>query len=715
MFPEAHIKHLAKTISDHTLVLITLESKHIPNPEFKPFRFEVMWMKHECFKHYLESNWKSQDVGINQKLGFLSGKLRWWNKNMFGRLEWKRRRLLARIEGVQKALCNNCWPFLLRLNTSLSKEYNNLLEQEEIFWKQKSRVKWLQEGDRNTRFFHLSTIIRRRRNKIEGLWNNDGVWVEDKEDLKQIAVHHFCSLFAYSFYGTSNGVMPNLFSYVDQSLLGALKEDVSLQEVKDSLFSIGALKALGPDGYPAAFFQNFWELCSSDILCLITECFKKGSIPDGLGSTLITFIPKVDGLQDISQFRPISLCSTLYKVVTKILVNRLRPIMKSIINPNQVSFIPGRHITDNIIIAQEVLHTFSITRGARGYMAWKIDLSKAYDRLRCDFIREVLVEVGIDDLTVKLIIMDCVSKVDYKIVVNRECSTSFRPERGVRQGDPLSPYLFVLCVEKLGHFISEDVSNKCWKPVKMAKKGPAISHLFFANDIILFSEASISQAKVVKRCLDTFCCLSGQQISFEKSQIFCSSNVDSGVADLISEICGSPIVQDLGKYLGVPLIHSRINSSTYMEVVNKVQSRLSAWKANTLSFAGRTTLIQAVTLAIPVYVMQTAKLPVSTCDLIDGLNRKFLWGSFEVKSKTCLVRWSSVCLPKNKGGLGLKRMKYMNVALLANSSWRLLQRDDGLWASTFRGNYLSGVNSDILKWPTGRVASSSWKAVVYGG
>ncbi|KAM2666646.1 hypothetical protein EV2_018455 [Malus domestica] len=491
---------------------------------------------------------------------------------MFGRLEWKRRRLLARIEG------------------------------EEIFWKQKSRVKWLQEGDRNTRFFHLSTIIRRRRNKIEGLWNNDGVWVEDKEDLKQIAVHHFCSLFAYSFYGTSNGVMPNLFSYVDQSLLGALKEDVSLQEVKDSLFSIGALKALGPD--------------------------------DGLGSTLITFIPKVDGLQDISQFRPISLCSTLYKVVTKILVNRLRPIMKSIINPNQVSFIPGRHITDNIIIAQEVLHTFSITRGARGYMAWKIDLSKAYDRLRCDFIREVLVEVGIDDLTVKLIIMDCVSKVDYKIVVNGECSTSFRPERGVRQGDPLSPYLFVLCVEKLGHFISEDVSNKCWKPVKMAKKGPAISHLFFANDIILFSEASISQAKV-----------------------------------------------DLGKYLGVPLIHSRINSSTYMEVVNKVQT----------------------------------KLPVSTCDLIDGLNRKFLWGSFEVKSKTCLVRWSSVCLPKNKGGLGLKRMKYMNVALLANSSWRLLQRDDGLWASTFRGNYLSGVNSDILKWPTGRVASSSWKAVVYGG
>ncbi|TQD87605.1 hypothetical protein C1H46_026804 [Malus baccata] len=100
MFPEAHIKHLAKTIYDHTLVLITLESKHIPNPEFKPFRFEAIWIKHESFKHYLESNWKSQDVYINQKLGFLSGKLRWWNKNMFGRLEWKRRRLLARIKGV---------------------------------------------------------------------------------------------------------------------------------------------------------------------------------------------------------------------------------------------------------------------------------------------------------------------------------------------------------------------------------------------------------------------------------------------------------------------------------------------------------------------------------------------------------------------------------------------------------------------------------------
>nr|XP_028948098.1 uncharacterized protein LOC114820924 [Malus domestica] len=351
------------------------------------------------------------------------------------------------------------------------------------------------------------------------------VWVEDKEDLKQIAVHHFCSLFA-----DSNGVMPNLFPYVDQSLLGALKEDVSLQEVKDSLFSIGAFKAPRPN--------------------------------DGLGSTLITLVPKVDGPQDISQFRPISLCSTLYKVVTKILVNRLKPIMKSVIIPNQVSFIPGRHITDNIIIAQEVLHTFSITRGARGYMAWKIYLSKAYDRLRWDFIREVLVEVGIDDLTVKLI-MDCVSKVDYKIVVNGECSTSFRPKRGVRQGDPLSPYLFVLCVEKFGHLISEAVSNKCWKPVKVAKNGSAISHLFFADDIILFSEASISQAKVVKH----------------------------------------------GNFCGVLL----------------------------------------------------------------------------KSSKTCLVRWSSVCLQKNKGGLGLKRMKYMNAALLAKSSWRLLQRDDDLWASTFRG------------------------------
>ncbi|CAL2229042.1 unnamed protein product [Prunus armeniaca] len=224
------------------------------------------------------------------------------------------------------------------------------------------------------------------------------------------------------------------------------------------------------------------------------------------------------------------------------------------------------------------------------------------------------------------------------------------------------------------------------------KSGPAISHLFFYDDLVLFAEASANQAKIMKSCLDLFCSASGQIVHFEKFAIFCSPNTCNEVAKEISLICVSPFTNDLGKYLGMPLLHSRIGKRTYSSLVDKVRNRLAAWKSKLLSLARRATLIQAVTDSIPVYAMQTTKLPVSVCNDLDRLNRNFFWGSNEKKYKIHLCQWDLACRPKGKGGLVFKKTASMNQALLAKIGWRLHSKDNGLWAKIYEAKYLKGAS-----------------------
>ncbi|BFG41163.1 hypothetical protein CerSpe_274360 [Prunus speciosa] len=516
-----------------------------------------------------------------------------------------------------------------------------------------------------------------------------------------IIVNYFQGLFGDSVLVDDYRLLPHLFPRLADTNVEGLSCEVTDDEVKNSLFAIGGLKTPGSDGFPALFYQKYWGMCSADIITLVKDCFLTASLPENINETLIALVPKVERPISMTQLRPISLCNTLYKVISKILVARLRPCKANLVSPNQVSFVPRRQIVDNIVVAQEMLHKFKISKGRKGFIAWKIDLSKAYDRLSWDFIREVLWEVGI-------------RAVRYKAILNGELTDTLFPKCGIRQGDPLSPYLFVLCMEKLSHIIQQSVQDKAWKPVQICQSGPFISHLFFADDLILFGKASVNQAIVMKNCLDGFCRLSGQKVSFEKSMIYVSPNTSSELAHSIATICGSPLTTCLGKYLGVPLIHTRVTKATYQEIIDKVQRRLSSWKSHTLSMAGRLTLLQSVTSAIPIYSMQSAKLPVSVCKKLDQLNRNFLWGHTTDQAKVHLVNWDTACKPKFAGGLGIKNSAWMNQALLAKTSWRLLQREQGLWAQVFNAKYLR--HCDILAAKDLQFQSSSnvWRGILYG-
>ncbi|CAN1766327.1 Putative ribonuclease H protein At1g65750 [Linum perenne] len=227
-----------------------------------------------------------------------------------------------------------------------------------------------------------------------------------------------------------------------------------------------------------------------------------------------------------------------------------------------------------------------------------------------------------------------------------------------------------------------------WKPIQLVRGGTSLSHCFFADDLVLFSEASSSQARVINDILDRFCSASGQSVNKEKSRVFFCKNIPRSKASDIVEVLGMSATSDLGRYLGVPILHGRVTKQTYNFVLERLDNKLAGWKAENLSLAGRVTLASSVLNSIPSFVMQTAFLPVYLCDQIDRKIRNFIWGSTEGTRKIHNVNWQTVCKPKCLGGLGLRSARDLNRAFLMKIVWGLLSKPTDLWAQVLLTKYM---------------------------
>lgn len=266
----------------------------------------------------------------------------------------------------------------------------------------------------------------------------------------------------------------------------------------------------------------------------------------------------------------------MYKIVTKIIVGRIRPFLNKLVSPVQVAFVPGKRGLDNIIIAQELIHSIDNKRGKEGYMAIKVDLEKTYDRLEWNFIHKVLQAYHFPSKLITLI-MSCVSSTSISILFNGSMMDSFQPSRGIRHGDPLSSYLFILCMEYLGSLINKECIEGNWHPIKASRGNLEISHLFFADDIILFTKATEEGSEVIKEVLDQFCSESGQKVNSDKSRIYFSQNMGAGLKSKICEKLNIQATNNLGKYLGFPLKHKGSDRNQFKFVVERVINKLAGW------------------------------------------------------------------------------------------------------------------------------------------
>ncbi|CAN0880875.1 Putative ribonuclease H protein At1g65750 [Linum grandiflorum] len=685
-FPNLVIRHLHRIRSDHRPILACFDGHTPPPIGRRPFRFLAPWLGHDDFHRLLESAWHPQRE-IAQNLLHLTSRLRRWNKEVFSHIHRRKEALIRHLEELESQSNSLPTEENIQAESQARKDLGHTLWEEEVLWVQKARSDWIIDGDRNTRYFHTLTLRRRSINRILALRQDDGTWVEDPPSLGKMAVNYFQNLFCPKPVNSSPPMtLPNGFPRLPTSKITYISRSPTMDEVHQAIKSMGNLKAPGKDGYQPIFFKHNWHVVGTSVYQFVSRCFDQPDLVASVNETVIVLIPKRRHPELMQHFRPISLCNVVYKTITKCLATRLRPIMKTLVTSTQASFVPGRQISDNIIILQEVIHSMETDKGRKKRMVLKIDLMKAYDRVRWSFLHETLVAVGLEDKLIALI-MSCVQSVKFQLLWNGGLTDHFIPSQGIRQGCPLSPFLFTLCMERLSHLITQAVNDDEWKAISLSPGGPPLSHLFYADDLILFGEASSRQVEVTLRCLSAFSAASGQAVSIEKSIVYFSQNVDRGLKASLARHLGFPITQDLGKYLGVPSIHGRLRRGIYQDVLDRMDRKLSGWKVKSLSLAGRVTLAQSILSAIPSFVMQTTVLPASICADIDRRIRNFVWGSSATEHKPHLISWERICTPKSQGGLGLRLARELNTAYMTKLAFTFMQQSELLWVRVLQSKY----------------------------
>ena len=254
-----------------------------------------------------------------------------------------------------------------------------MLNQEEDLGAMKSRVNWMIQGDWNTAFYHVTTLMRRKRNKILSIKDYQGEWINDQEAIMVFIQDHFRNLFASKLSFSPRQVSPpeGPCPCLSNSKAHTLSLPVLDEEIRHTLWLLKPCKSPGPDGIHTGFYQRFWPIVGNSVIFEVKEAFRTGKVPPNLNQTLIALIPEIKGPETIGNYRPISLCNFVYKVITKIIITRIRPFLEKLVSPFQSAFVPGRKGLDNAIMAQEIIHSISRKRGNVGYMVIKINVEKA--------------------------------------------------------------------------------------------------------------------------------------------------------------------------------------------------------------------------------------------------------------------------------------------------------------------------------------------------
>ena len=285
------------------------------------------------------------------------------------------------------------------------------------------------------------------------------------------------------------------FSRLDALEASKLEEPFIEEEVHSSLLNLNGDKVLGPDGFIATFWHFSWDFVKMDIMDLFKDFHERGIFGKGLNSTFVVLIPKRQGgggggggggVEDLKDFRPISLVDSLYKLIAKVLANRLKKVMNGLVNPAQNDIVEGRQILDASLIANEVIDSMQ-KRNERGILC-KLDIEKAYDRINWSFVLKVLKRMGFWEKWVGWIEW-CISTTTFFVLVNGSPKGFLGSSGGLRQGDPLLPYLFVLGMEALSLMIDKAIESGYISGYIFKERNNTvkqITHLLFADDTLVF-------------------------------------------------------------------------------------------------------------------------------------------------------------------------------------------------------------------------------------
>ncbi|GKA67747.1 RNA-directed DNA polymerase, eukaryota, reverse transcriptase zinc-binding domain protein [Tanacetum coccineum] len=411
----------------------------------------------------------------------------------------------------------------------------------------------------------------------------DGNIFEKVQEIKKTLEDVQCKLDADPF--NKDYVQARLSDAEASAMITMVIDD----EIKEAIFDIDSTTAASPDGYSSCFFKKAWKCIGKDVCEAIRDFFTNGKLLGEINTTLIALVPKMDTPNKVSDFRPIACCNVLYKCISKILTNRIKDGLSKVISLNQSAFIPGRHIQDNILIAQELLKGYNRKNGAKR-CAMKIDIQKAYDTVNWEFLRSSLTLVGFHETMINWI-------------MNIAADPSFKYHHGCKE--------------------------------------LKLTHMCFADDLMILCNGDSNSLKVIQKSLDEFSNASGLFPNLGKSTIFFGSINEDRKRELL-EVLPFKFGKLPMKYLQVPLIAKKLSLSDCKSLIESVEKRVNCWRNKLLSYAGRIQLIASVLSSMQQYRASVYIIPISAVKELDKMFKRFLWNSGNSAQGKARGVWSSI-------------------------------------------------------------------------
>jgi len=452
------------------------------------------------------------------------------------------------------------------------------------------------------------------------------------------------------------------------------------EEVKDAVWQCGRSKSLGPYGFNFNFIKQCWDVIKTDIMEVVRFFHTTWSFPKGCNASFIALVPKVRDPSSLEHFRPISLVGVVYKIITKVLSLRMKEVMSAVIDGCQSAFLSNKGLLDSVIMANEVLE--ECRRNQRSGVCFKVDFEKAYDSVRLSFLFDMLRRLDFHEKWI-MWVKGCLASSSVSVLVNGSPTEEFKPSRGLRQGDPLAPFLFLVVAEGLAGLVRQALNMEVLRGVKVGKNGIECCLLQFADDTLFLCEDSFNNIFAIKAILRCYEIVSGLKVNFHKSKLV-GIRVDSFALNIYAKTLNCHTLRLPFQYLGVEVGGNPRKKQFWESVVTKLEARLSSWKGRFLSMAGRICLLKSVFTTIPLFYLSIFKAPVAVCNKIKIIQRRFLWAWGRENKMIYWVSWDNVCKLLEEGGLGIKEIRNFNTALLAK------------WKDILKSKYVSETGSRQL-------------------
>ena len=480
---------LERRLSDHAPVFLTTGSVDYGPTVFRVFN---SWFAVPEFHCLVKKVWADLDrdgvvcpfLFFKNALKVLKIRLKEWQGSVREGRQKEKVELLARATAIDVSIDDGLAdPVLIQERRDVHKKLGDLESVEQLDVLQKTRINWVVEGDENTSFFHGMLNRRRKQLQIRGVLA-DGRWEVDPGVVKNVFHEFFKSKFSHGVSIPMHTRSDN-FKRLDLEAGLRLDRTVSEDEVKHAVWDCGSDKAPGPDGFTFKFIKTFWDILKADICAFVVAFFDKGYIPVGCNASFITLIPKIENPLLVNDFRPISLIGVQYKIIAKLLANRLARELNSIISFEQSAFVAGRQILDGPLMVNEVASWAK--KQKRKMMIFKVDFEKAYDSVSWAYLEKLMQFMGFSDKW-RFWIRACLLSARSSVLINGNATPEFTLHRGLRQGDPLSPFLFIIVMEGLHVMMEDAVGNAVFRGVKIGPEDLHLSHLFYADDALFMGE-----------------------------------------------------------------------------------------------------------------------------------------------------------------------------------------------------------------------------------